>query len=105
MTCYAEDDQTFQNTVNYYLQQRLANNSIDDLELVGLTRLGRGQCEDIFSDCMGEGDITEIKTQMVKSDDGMDWEMFKLIAEKRANDAIDAEIPKQILILRSDRDV
>jgi hypothetical protein len=104
MNKFAEDSQEFKNTVNYYLQQRLAKNSLDDLVLVGLTGFGRGKCEYVFATCMGEGDTAEIMSEMVESDEGMDWAVYALIAEKHATNAIDVEIENQILILRSDRD-
>ena len=102
---HAEDDETFKNTVNHYLSHRLTTHSIDEVAELGLSKIDRSMIERQFVDCMGYGDISEITTQMVETDEGMDWEMFRLIAEKRASDAIDAEIENQLLILRSDRDV
>ena len=103
----AEDDQTFKNTVNHYLSLRLATHSIDEIEEggLGLTSFGLGKCEYVFATCMGDGDNAEIMSQMIESDDGMDWAEYAMIAEKRASDAIDIEIENQLLILRSDRDV
>jgi len=104
MMKHAGDGETFKNTVNHYLSQRLATHSIDEVAELGLSKIDRSMIERQFADCMGYGDISEITTQMVETDDGMDWEMFKLIAEKRADDAIDIEIENQLLILRSDHE-
>jgi cystathionine beta-lyase family protein involved in aluminum resistance len=104
MNRFAEDNQEFKNTVNYYLNQRLVTHSLDEVEELGLTGFGRDKCAYVFATCMGGGDNAEIMSQMVEGDDGMDWSEYALIAEKRASDAIDVEIETQLLILRSDRD-
>jgi hypothetical protein len=104
MSIYAEDEQGFKDTVNYYLSQRLVTHSLDELEEIGLTKIGRGYCEYAFATFMAEGDNAEIMSQMVESDEGMDWAVYALIAEKHATNAIDVEIENQILILRSDRE-
>jgi hypothetical protein len=104
MMKHAEDEMEFQNTVNYYLSQRLVTHSLDEVEELGLTQFGRGKCEYVFATCMGDGDNSEIMSQMVESDEGMDWAVYALIAEKHATNAIDVEIENQILILRSDRE-
>jgi hypothetical protein len=104
MSNFAEDNQEFQNTVSYYLSQRLVTHSLEEVEELGLTQFGRGKCEYIFATCMTEGDNTDVMSQIVESDEGMDWAVYAMIAERRATDAIDVEIESQILILRSDRD-
>ena len=103
MMKHAGDGETFKNTVNHYLSLRLATHSIDEVAELGLTKLGRGKCGYVFATCMGDGDNAEIMSQMIESDDGMDWAEYAMIAEKRASDAIDIEIENQLLILRSDR--
>ena len=104
MMKHAGDGETFKNTVNHYLSLRLATHSIDEVEEVGLLPLARDQAARVFADCMGDGDNAEIMSQMIESDDGMDWAEYAMIAEKRAEDAIDVEIENQLLILRSDRE-
>ena len=102
MRKFAENDQAFKNTVNYYLGQRLATHSIDEVEEVGLSRWDRNKIHAVFRECMDKGDITEVTTQEVEFNELDGWDEFMEGCRKRANDAIDAEIENQILILRSD---
>jgi hypothetical protein len=104
MSIFTEDNQEFQNTVNYYLSQRLVTHSLEEVEELGLTGFGRDKCAYVFATCMGAGDNAEIMSKMVEPDFGMPWDEYALIAEKRASDAIDVEIETQLLILRSDRE-
>jgi len=105
MMKHAEDDETFKNTVNYYLCERLADHTLEEVEMIGLSSRTEDKLHGVFRQCMGEGDISEVTTQIVESDDSGDgWDEFMEGCRKRANDAIDAEIPRQLLILRSDRE-
>ena len=102
MMKYAEDDQNFKNTINEFLQKRLITHTLEEVEEVGIGL--RGQlCERVFADCMGEGDLKEIMTQIVETDGGMDWDEFARVAEIRACDAIEKEVEHQILIIKAER--
>ena len=104
MMTHAEDDETFKNTVNHYLSLRLATHSIDEVAELGLTKFGRGKCEHVFLTCWGDGDTREIMCDIPESDEPICYVEKAAMEEKYVNDAIDAEIPRQLLILRSDHD-
>ena len=100
---YAEDDQNFKNTINEFLQKRLLTYTLEEVEYVGIGSRDDALCQRVFADCMGEGDLKEIMTQIVETDEGMDWVEFASVAEIRACDAIEKEVEHQIRILKADR--